>query len=118
MALTWELGEIVNWKDACRNEDGTLSGITDCLIWATLMVDMGHITQSNAKAFFRRLHAWETAVGPIRSDGQRISFNDVVRHIGLRTNVTQRTEADFRKKIMASLYERANRAIAEKETDQ
>lgn len=110
MALNWELGEIANWKEVCRTENGTLAGITECLIWATMTVGLGRITASNAKKFHDRLHAWETAIGPFRSDDQHLTFDDVARHIGLRTNVSNLTNAQFRKKLMRSLEEESRRA--------
>ena len=109
MALHWELRSIDNWETVCCNEDGTLSGTTECLIWATMMVGLSRITASNAKKFYERLHAWETARGAFRSDRQPLDFNDVVRHIGLATNASHETDAQFRKKLMRALEEEARR---------
>lgn len=116
MSLNYELGEIEDWKTVCRKEDGSLNGITDCLIWSTIFVDLGAITAKNWKEFATRLRAWEIAMGPIRNDGQFSDPLDVKRHIGLRTNVGDKTTKQFQSKLALAVYRNATTDV-ERETE-
>jgi hypothetical protein len=135
MALTWDLTEIKDKDNLCFEErtdkegqTGTyLAPKTEALIWGSLAVEMSEITKKNAEEFFLRLRMWETAVGNFlvsEIDGNAIkkrliTFADVVRHIGLKTNVSDKTRASFVKKIGRVLEGQAKRdLIREKEEGQ
>jgi hypothetical protein len=115
MSLNWNLMKIKNHDKVCyekRTEDGVeddyLSITTDQLIWATMIVDLRGITPENAAEFWDRLSMYEKCCGPMRFNydtetKQRTPIyftkQDVINHIGLDTNVSPTTRAQFLKKL-------------------
>lgn len=113
MSLNWNIEEVTNrmGKDFTfpeRNGEARLNGRTECLIWATMFVDLGEISEKNAKTFYQRLLAWEKINGTIASDDKPTTFQDVKDHIGLSTNVSNRTDTQFAKKLWESAKRRAD----------
>lgn len=122
MSLNWNVGGIENSDEVCwieATEDDPMHGIekgksymnplTNVLIWATISVDLGSITQENAGEFFARLRFTEKQLGPflIRAevDGVRpegvnafITPEEVIAHIGLVCNVSNKTRAAWLKR--------------------
>lgn len=104
MALTWDLGEIADYESVCfivATEpipdsgidvgDKYLNPLTNALIWSTITVAIGKISEDNADEFYARLHFTELVVGPfLRKSGEPyyITPEDVRAHIGLQTNAT------------------------------
>lgn len=87
--------------------------ITDSLIWATMIVGIGQITEKTVDEFARRLAAYQAIDGGmILREGGRIHITreDVERHIGLRTNVTKESAATFNAKIARAAIEAGERA--------
>lgn len=111
MALNWDVGDIENYKEMCfetrtddngstlKDEDGEtilyLKSVTDRLIWGTMGVKMGSITEKNHKEFFARLRIMEKLDG--YPPDNRVTYEEVRAHIGLRTNVCTDTWAKFLK---------------------
>lgn len=115
MALTWDLNKINNYEEVCwfKNDDGSdkLNPKTEGLIWLTMAIGMGSITEDNADVFFSRISTYEKLFGSILSmygDNGReevpITPEDVYAHIGLRTNVAKESDASFRK----GMFDRAS----------
>jgi hypothetical protein len=88
-----------------------LSGLTDCMIWATMFAQMGTITEANWQTFATRIRAWENMAGPISSRGTPLTADEVRRHIGLTTNVTTTTDAAFAKHLTKTAMQRAKDAM-------
>jgi hypothetical protein len=114
MSLNWSLTKIENYEDLCwkpaLDEDGKqiidsdgdprvrIEPITDCLIWGTMVVEIGKITEKTYEEFHRRLvEAHEVGICPSINyyDEQtkkwrvRIpTLEEVKLHIGLSTNVS------------------------------
>lgn len=109
MSLDFELGQIENWKETCLNEDGSINGVTDCLIWATIFVGISKI--DDPKTFYARLSIWEGTLGPISSRGTPISLEEVVAHVGLITNASRKTDSEFLKNVMRGAKEEAARKL-------
>lgn len=121
MSLDWNVSNIENYRDKCYIEDGVaengekmyrLNGTTEALIWSTMLIDMGEITEKNAQEFYSRIHIWEALNVPmiIRTDSKGISPKDVYDHIGLKTNVNTTTFAKWRTRVMKSAVEDAGQA--------
>lgn len=113
MSLDWKLDRIQDYETLCwrpaLDEDGNqiidedgdprvrLEPITDCLIWGTMCVEIGKITEKNFEEFHRRLEeAHEVGIAPsinyfddeTQEWRTRIPTLEEVRlHIGLSTNV-------------------------------
>jgi hypothetical protein len=77
MSLNYELTKIKDWKDLI-NEDGSVKGITEVLIFATMAVGIGHITQKNFMKFFERLRAHEAVSGPMTRERREIVHHEAL----------------------------------------
>ena len=113
MALNWNLSGIKDSKKLCwvQNDEAlVLHSVTNSLIWATLIVGMGSITEKNHKEFHLRCLDLQKADGyqPLTeiSDGEgdprTFTYEEVKAHIGLKTNVTFIGQAKWRHMV----YER------------
>jgi hypothetical protein len=106
MALTWD-------STACdlpEKLDDNLANTRHTLIFATMAVGMNHITEDNAEAFFLRVNFYERLMGAYRfaSDTEKpdepaqplmFTIEDIRQFVGLRTNVSPQTDAQFRKNM-------------------
>jgi hypothetical protein len=107
MSLDWNLDNIEDWESVCKEADGSLSPVTNALIWATLAVDMGEITDDNAIEFAWRCSFYELFAGPllveVKDDDfvpRPLTIEDVRAHIGLTTNVVDRPKWTWTKKMV------------------
>ena len=111
MSLNWDLTKIKNYEELCwkKDEDDTvrLNVVTDSLIWLTMAIGIGKITEENAPEVYGRIAAYEKLFGSFMiqfdNNGKQrvyITPEDVNNHIGLSTNVSKETEASFRKRIV------------------
>lgn len=115
MALRWDIREIDDHKKLCytENDDGTFNvhPVTDNLIWGTMAVELGGITEENAQEFYIRLCEYAAASG---FDVPPVSLEDVRRHIGLKTNVGSTKPgkwAQWRKKLACIWRDRIEREL-------
>lgn len=96
MSLDFQLGGIANWEEL--RPDGQLLPMTQRIIFATMAVDIGHITEKNYVEFFMRWTA-TSAISPWPGDPVEPTLADIKRHIGLRTNVVDRPRNYWVKRI-------------------
>jgi hypothetical protein len=116
MALHWNVEKVKDHDRICWEkrivdgvEDDYLSVRTDSLIWGCLAVDLSGITEANAAEFWERISLWEKVVGASRGrDGQPVYFTkqDIIDHIGLYTNVSNKSRAHFVKKLSSVALEK------------
>lgn len=136
MALNWNIGEIKD-VDLLHNTNVFLDeppfpkgsdedkegddqwAITDKLIWMTMTLGIGRITEANAEKFAKRLHMYEAINGPVLykrdENGNKrpmIGYPEIHRRIGLYTNASPLTDAAFRKKLMDGLERESSYAVA------
>lgn len=119
MGLHWSI-EKVRDHEALTTEEAWTT--TNAIVWATMAVGIGDLTEADAPTFYARLHVYERLVGAFRigADGP-IYFTpaEVRRYIGLHTNVARDTDAAWRKRIMAVSLRDAEReyelALADEE---
>ena len=113
------------WAD---DEETRLSRIrpqTDALIWGTMSIGIGEITQENYREVCERYHVFERVLGARLSQfneetGKReevfTTLEVIKAHIGLRTNVfPNKTKTKFKNSIMQELFENAGRAFEQAE---
>ena len=111
MSLDWNLTKIENREEVCweKDENGNdkLNPVTESLIWLTMGIGMGSITEENEFAFYSRIAVYEKLFGTILSywkDTKRVEVPitpaDIHQHIGLTTNVSKESDASFRKRIV------------------
>lgn len=110
--LTWSLEDIENHKEVCwvetgeKGEDGKplyrMNTVTETLIFMTMAVHMGSITETNADEFYARLKLIEQLDGPFMwktEDGKKVDVyftpEDVQAHIGLACNVITESFSKF-----------------------
>lgn len=101
MSLDYSLKDIENSDELCFDDTGTMTPLTTAIIFSTMVVGLGSITKENAPKFYRRLHAYERLNGAYIAvpDGPGyITPEQVLQHIGLKVNVGDETDAQFRKR--------------------
>ena len=78
-----------------------MASATEALIWLTMAVNMGQITEKNWRQFYTRVAFVERVFGARRRnrEGGHVYFTpaEVKDHIGLTTNVAKMTDAQFTK---------------------
>ena len=82
------------------------------LIFATMSVGLGSITEKNAEEFYTRLAMLERVDGAYRRDeNDKPTFftrEEVRAHIGLRVNVIDESKAPFHARVARALRERVS----------
>jgi hypothetical protein len=91
MALHTNISNCVNWEEL--NTDANYP-MTERIYFVTLVTDLGEITESNFGEFYARVKVYEAITGD-----DYITLADVKRRIGLTTNVSNRTTAQFLKRM-------------------
>lgn len=105
MSLSWNIEACANLDDL-KADTPTGWPVTDCTIWLCMIVGIDTITEQNAETFWHRVSAWETVNGkPINTSGRKMEPQDIVARIGLRTNASRLTDAQWRKKLQGILRE-------------
>ena len=128
MSLNWDLGSIKDHKTYCWLDDGKdkdgkplykLTGLTETFIWLTMIVGISEITDKNAQEFFTRVSFEENLLGPMRKHkngkGVYVTFEDVKRHIGLRTNASPYTKSKWLSKVYKQWDDRTTRMLKAEE---
>jgi len=116
MSLNWNVSNIADSNAVCFHhfeEDGEpqreLKQSTNQLIFLTMVVGMGRITEGNHKEFFKRVALFERLHGSVQivmGDKGFVdapyTLEDIRQHIGLTTNVSEEKPAAWRKRIIES----------------
>jgi hypothetical protein len=115
MALHFDLTGIEN-GDELYNADGTdLDGVTKTIVFATMNVGLGSITDENAGEFYARLTILDKLMGPFITDDNYKSLltpEVVIRHIGLKTNVAKESRPAWTKRVMTYVIDENARKLA------
>jgi hypothetical protein len=131
MGLSWDLTKVKDHNNACYTRalddngkpesdgDGKplyqLKPLTEALIWSTIMVDLGDITEANYREFAWRLRLYSATTGHkllVRTgvDGEADDCDptedEVKAHIGMHCNVCDITTAQFMAKLRRVWKER------------
>jgi len=115
MALTWNVENVKDNDSICfiptgeTDEDGKalrrMNPVTHALIFATMSVGMGRITEGNAPEFYARLNIMERLHGDMihRAEGfegdPKITPQEVRAHIGLYCNVGFETREEWTRRM-------------------
>lgn len=115
MPLTWD-------ATTCADQsmlDESEWAVTEALIFATMYVGLGEITDKTAEKFTQRLNVWSKVFGPAVTiatasgvEPLKITLADVQRRIGLRTNASRLTDQQFRGRMITALMRDAAEDIA------
>lgn len=122
MALHWNLTKIERDEEIRLNEQQWQ--ITNAIIWLTMIIGMREITKKNYLEFAARIKVYEKVYGTYLSycdeNGKRqdwpITTFDIKRRIGLSTNASSLTKAQFLKNISEMLL-RDQTELAENEEE-
>lgn len=102
MSLDWNISKVEDWKKKKRKQENR--AILDALIWSTLVIGVGNISEKNYKKFYARLTAYEHMHGAFIFKGNKpryITLEDVKMWIGLWTNAGNYSATDFEKRLLA-----------------
>jgi len=117
MSLNWNVSNIEDFEAVCFRhfeEDGQplreLKQSTEKLIFITMAVGLGRITESNYQEFYKRIALFERLRGCVRvkkSDrggfvDDPYTLEDIRQHIGLCVNVSDEKPDAWRKRILKS----------------
>ena len=104
MSLDYNLTGIEDYKSRCYIEtDGgfLLTALTERLIFATMNVDMGKITEDNCEEFHRRYERLRASFGGMT----KVTLDEVKSHVGLRTNVVTMGPSKWNSRISKLIKE-------------
>ncbi len=108
MPLNYDLTKINNFEELL-NESNQLKQPYNTIVFATMIVGMGEITEKNYNKFYNRLNVVERINGAFLRDSVTrnetyIQEEDIKRMIGLKTNVGKDfTKATFMSNIKRML---------------
>lgn len=107
MSLDFDLTKIANRQTLCFDAEGIMTARTESLIWATMIVGIDAITESNYREFFTRLRMSERAVESLLvGEGRQpvlCTLEEVRAHIGLSTNAARLSKSQFAKRLCENL---------------
>lgn len=119
MSLSWNVENVKDYEstcfytdDECAEGERKLNPVTNALIWHTLSIGIGEFTEKNATKIYARIAVVEKLDGPSlrNADGPRpITPEDVQAHIGMWTNVSTITDAQFKKRVVDDVLNRNER---------
>jgi hypothetical protein len=118
MSLNWNLKDIVDFEKVCWQEDKSINPITEGLVFRTMAVSLGEITEKNANEFWERSFMASIALGrmPISSFTEEYgltlrdyTLEEITRHIGLKTNVSNKSRAGFMKDVRRNIEQLAKK---------
>ena len=102
MSLDYKLTKIKDWEELVASEEewnamnnGFTNPWTQTLIFGCMPVGLGSITEKNIAEWYARYTLWCDI-----HDFDHPPFEQVVRHIGLSTNVANETQAQWFKRII------------------
>jgi len=97
--------------------------VTDKLVWGSMMIDIGKITEENVWEVYRRyqvwnrlgrcrvyIQSWEEGYGDDLRE-RNLTIDDIRSHIGLTTNVGDTSKAKFRNRIATWIMEKADEGV-------
>jgi hypothetical protein len=117
MTLDYSIANCRDWEELNSDEEWN---VTQGIIFSTMWVGMGSITEKNWKQFYERLTIQSMLVGGSglnakNENGEWVPYRytpeDVYRRIGLTTNVSPKTDAVFRKDALDNVKYDINRDI-------
>ena len=102
MSLNWSIEKVRDFKElyVCEETEQTecqLKPMTERIIFLTMELDLGDITDKNIDEWMVRLGMMKRCGWAPRTE---ITRADIERHIGLHTNVRSTTRAGFRGKLI------------------
>lgn len=99
MALQYDLTAIENHNTVCFKDDGRMKPITSIIIHYMLIIDLPAITRENVAEAYARIAMYERLTSHLSNGTDNITLADVVAHIGLKTNTSNSSRAEWLKRV-------------------
>ena len=96
MSLNWDCTKV---RDKQEVLEGTEWLKANAIIFSTMAIDMGQITEKNVDEFYARYKGLEFAIKNTVAEGVTVTRADIARRVGLSTNVATRTRAQYLKRL-------------------
>ena len=116
MPLTWDCTNVRDWVDLTTDDAVWLR--TAYLAYELMRCGISTITEKNVYEVWVRVDIMQRLDGAIlgNADGDvPYTFEDIERHVGYTTNVTNETQAQWLKKVYANRLDEAKRKGKKKE---
>tara|TARA_Y100000310_G_scaffold183473_1_gene183623 strand:+ start:2438 stop:2920 length:483 start_codon:yes stop_codon:yes gene_type:complete len=147
MALTWDVTKVENYNEnfpsvfrtdpptEIWNQDGTevvqtieheerecWHPVTEVLVWSLIGIGMSSITSDNVDEVYTRLEMYGHVYGNevLRNSegvGRGLTYEEVVKHIGMTTNATPLTKVKFKNRISERIREIATNRTEKAKSD-
>jgi hypothetical protein len=108
MSLRFDFSQIANHEEL-RNDEGEVVPATRDLIFSTMAIGLGKLTEKNFDKFYARLEMW-TAMFMNGEDAPHPSV--VRRHIGLTTNVVDESDSAWLKRMWENYQSDSQRRVS------
>jgi hypothetical protein len=112
----WE--EVTTHPEDLGKEKKRWHPVTDTLIWKTMSIDLGEITEANLDEWWFRVRLLQLLDGGPELHGGIGSFyltrQDIDDHIGLSTNVSDKSRAEWLKRVLKKLSDPPQKDSANK----
>lgn len=105
MSLNYDYSKC-NLGNMKLDASGVPCGVSQDIIFATMSLDLGHISEKNLQEWAFRMN-----VGKQIGYTFLFNFDDLKKHIGLSTNVCTKPRAKWLKRIMENIRSDAEYAI-------
>jgi hypothetical protein len=113
MAIHWSIERVKDWKEIA--DDVEQRGITDAVVWATLVYDLSGVNAKNIDEWrFRQKFARHVdGHYPFYRGLEHSLFTraELERRIRLSTNVTNTSRTAFQKKLIDKVLDDVKRAL-------
>lgn len=104
MSLNWDATKIANYEELQTDEEWAK---TNSLIWVSIVLQYGwELTEKNVDEAWNRLFAFNS----IARHKDDLTYADLKRRIGLKTNSGEMTNAQWRKHLDSIITRKANEA--------
>lgn len=112
MPLTWDISDVKD-RDGLYNDEGSMDAKWSTMILMTMPIGISHLTDKTAPEFWARLNLLQKLESGLvlrYEDGKPVpemyTEDDVRRMVGLSTNASSRTRAQFLKDQVGSDLDR------------
>lgn len=132
MALNWNIGAIADVEKLHNTGAGSFPkgspedmagddewAITEKLIWMTMILGIPRITEKNVEKFTHRFFMYEKVCGTVlgKRDENKVlqpmvGSEQIRRRVGLSTNASSKTDAEFKKFMWEKLEEEARARVS------
>src|SRR5262245_2877788 len=107
MSLDFSYAKVKDWKEASTDPANSENWhpVGNALVWASIPCGFDQITEANVDEIWTRVNVYQHTVGALlhRPDGSDVwlARTDVARYVGLSTNASRKTSAEFWKLIVS-----------------